>query len=1059
MENIDVNIRVRPLNDREIREGEQPMWRIANNEIIVKNDELKKLQSNSSDVRMPTFGTSQSFLFNNCFGPDSTSKDIYDRVAEKVGDAALEGYNGTIFAYGQTGSGKTFTMMGSNSLDLKKTTSLNETSVHQSYVSSNSFKQDVPILTKKLTISNISKSPRSKSPQTPLPGNSNFSKRRIIDNQKKTPIKQTRDESPICRKVDAPQAEVPVNDYTLGESSQEEYDGIMTYTMKSILNKIINNSTRKYYLRCSYLEIYNDNIHDLLLDNLNIEDNLVSQQLYEDGTKEFQVLNATEEFIHTLDDVLEIIKKGELNRHFASTKLNHTSSRSHTLFRLYIKSIADNIIDTTQDISAQLANETIMESILNFVDLAGSERASIHDDHDMPKKKSLVNETKHINKSLFWLNRIINLKSEGTQEKFIPYRNSPQTKILRSSIGNNAKTSIILCLSPTYKDFEQTMSTVRFGCKAKKIQMNCKKNVILNNEDSIRKIVEEYEKKIKEQSEIDVTVQNKSLDNGTHTNLMKRIKQLEGEKKNLHKKLLNVQKLDQIREQQKNLQGKMIKLYGDQSIADLTNNVKRIKMKTLHSNFAGVLETTTCNEDPNKSDEIKNIEKSDLSYLMKETVVNSLKSSLVKTEKRLKGNESDLKRAEDQSQNLIKIISNMENDIQNLRSKNKELTNLTKKLKLENGSFESLVKFFLNMSPNVCKNLSTQVIEKLTSNSMMLLDNLKSQKCINKFTQIVSFNNSFDTIESKKLLCDQMNANIGYEQNKDGEHIQKKLMDIYDTIRKQSNYEFDMKNIANSYDLESNFTATKTSETNVFSNLCNMGTNLDGVASDKHTEAKCIEQPRFNELSIDAGLNQITGSSTNIQVSKNDSAHKENTHQNMMSGNSKLHRTKSEVHRNFLPNDFDEKNYSNNGSGNQNTPNTVDSKLGSEIQSSSVENFLVGDPQSRPITYNKRISSTKQDKQSKFNDESGMSNNVQKKKMSNGGLQFTDYSSLKDHYYGSNKNAIELEIQKENYTSSPDYDVCMKKATKQNSKETFGCPISSSRKQLNVDCNNAYNNQ
>ena len=1060
MENIDVNIRIRPLSDKETKDGEQMMWRIANNEIIVKNDEYKKCQTNSSDVRMPTYGTSQSFLFNNCFGPDSSSKDIYDRVAEKVTDASLDGYNGTIFAYGQTGSGKTFTMMGNQSYDLKSKLSDKEISVAQSYVSHTSAKPDIPILPKKMTVSNLSnnitKSPRSKSPLTPIPGNSNFSKRRINDPQKKTPIK-ARDESPICRKVDSQKNEQTLNDYSLAESSScMDFDGIMTFSMKQILNKIINNSERKYYLRCSYLEIYNDNIHDQLLDPSTNEEYLTPLQLYEDPNKEFQVLNATEEFIHTLDDVLEIMKKGEINRHFASTKLNHTSSRSHTLFRLYIKSIADNIIDTSQDISTQLANETIMESILNFVDLAGSERASIHDDHEAPKKKSLVNETKHINKSLFWLNRIINLKSEGTQEKFIPYRNSPLTKVLRSSIGNNAKTSIILCLSPCYRDFDQTMSTVRFGCKAKKIVMNCKKNVIINNEDSIRKIVDEYEKKIKEQSEIDMTVNNNSnIDNGMHNNLMKRIKQLESEKTNLHKKLLNVQKLDQIREQQKNLQGKILQLYDNKSIADLTRNIKRLKKRTLHSVNAGLLETTACNNETESVEPIKNIEKSDLLNMMKDTVLGSLKSSLIKTEKKLKGTEVELKRSEDQSQNLIKIISNMENDIQNLKSKNKELTNQTKKLKVENSSYETLVKFFLNMSSNVAKNLGTQVIEKLTNNCSILFDNLKSQKCINKFTQIVSFNNSFDTIESKKLLCDQMNANIGYEHNKDGEIILKKLIDITDTIRKQSNYEYDMKNISNTYDNHNNNSAMKTNDGNLFNTLCNLGTNFDGFNNNQNKEANTIEQPRFNDLSVDDGFIQLSTHSKSMGGSRNNSGQIDLNFQN--NSENKLCRTASEVSKPLMRDDNDENYFSNNGKGDLNTPSGSNCKFGKDILNSSVENFIVGDPLSRPTPHNKRQSNAKQDKQSKFNDENGSNTNVLKKKASNGHVQFTSNGSLRENFH--TKTNSNLDIQKENLTNSPDYDVCMKKVNRQNSKETFGCPMSTSRNKLNTDCNSAYNNQ
>lgn len=122
----------------------------------------------------------------------------------------------------------------------------------------------------------------------------------------------------------------------------------------------------------------------------------------------------TEEYINKLDDVLELIDLGERNRKIAATKLNHFSSRSHTLFRVYIQSFPDkdNINDTD-----------MMESMLNFVDLAGSERMTIHDDETKEDWNKLTRETKSINKSLHTLNKIIQLKSEGA--KVIPYRESP----------------------------------------------------------------------------------------------------------------------------------------------------------------------------------------------------------------------------------------------------------------------------------------------------------------------------------------------------------------------------------------------------------------------------------------------------------------------------------------------------------------------------------------------------------------------------------------------------------------------------------------------------------
>lgn len=80
---------------------------------------------------------------------------------------------------------------------------------------------------------------------------------------------------------------------------------------------------------------------------------------------------------------------------------------------------------------------------------------------------------------------------------FIPYRNSPLTKILRSSLGGNSRTAIILCVNPSISQIEQTMSTLRFGLNAKKIENQVRANIICDaNDEMLRNLLREYEKKI-----------------------------------------------------------------------------------------------------------------------------------------------------------------------------------------------------------------------------------------------------------------------------------------------------------------------------------------------------------------------------------------------------------------------------------------------------------------------------------------------------------------------------------------------------------------------------------
>lgn len=122
---------------------------------------------------------------------------------------------------------------------------------------------------------------------------------------------------------------------------------------------------------------------------------------------------------------MKIISWPLANRHYAATMMNHSSSRSHTIFRLYVKSIPSHV--------KQGEDTVFTESVLNFVDLAGSEKLDIHDGLRLKKRetsqqlgnystmstaisntlKDRTKESQHINKSLFFLTQVISLKATG----------------------------------------------------------------------------------------------------------------------------------------------------------------------------------------------------------------------------------------------------------------------------------------------------------------------------------------------------------------------------------------------------------------------------------------------------------------------------------------------------------------------------------------------------------------------------------------------------------------------------------------------------------------------
>lgn len=172
--------------------------------------------------------------------------------------------------------------------------------------------------------------------------------------------------------------------------------------------------------------------------------------------------------------------------------MNHHSSRSHTIFRLNIRSlqvIPKRDIDAEGDESFE---NITTESVVNFVDLAGSERTcnvqALEDKHNFSysstrsEQDRIVAESKNINTSLFYLCQVITKLSELKMgliknESHIPYRNSNLTKILRSSLGGNSRTCVICTVTSAVSQFEQTVSTLRFGNSARSITNNVKANV------------------------------------------------------------------------------------------------------------------------------------------------------------------------------------------------------------------------------------------------------------------------------------------------------------------------------------------------------------------------------------------------------------------------------------------------------------------------------------------------------------------------------------------------------------------------------------------------------
>jgi kinesin family protein 5 len=203
-----------------------------------------------------------------------------------------------------------------------------------------------------------------------------------------------------------------------------------------------------------FMEIYLERVKDLLdtrKTNLPIREDLASGRgIYVEGI--------TEEYVTSPEDLTELMKTAAANRAVASTGMNAGSSRSHsvTIIRIHQK-------DTTTG--------STKSGKLCLVDLAGSEMIS-----KTGAKGQTLEEAKMINKSLSALGNVINALTEKRTGAHIPYRDSKLTRLLQESLGGNACTVLVVCTSPSSYNATETISTLRFGNRAKRIENKAKVN-------------------------------------------------------------------------------------------------------------------------------------------------------------------------------------------------------------------------------------------------------------------------------------------------------------------------------------------------------------------------------------------------------------------------------------------------------------------------------------------------------------------------------------------------------------------------------------------------------
>ncbi|KAF3917538.1 Kinesin-4 [Arthrobotrys entomopaga] len=211
----------------------------------------------------------------------------------------------------------------------------------------------------------------------------------------------------------------------------------------------------EYTVRVSYMEIYMEKIRDLLAPQ---NDNL---PIHEEKNRGIYVKGLLEIYVSSVQEVYEVMRRGGNARAVSATNMNQESSRSHSIF---VITVTQKNVETGSAKSGQLF----------LVDLAGSEKVG-----KTGASGQTLEEAKKINKSLSALGNVINSLTDG-KSQHIPYRDSKLTRILQESLGGNSRTTLIICASPSSYNDAETVSTLRFGVRAKAIKNKAKINAELS---------------------------------------------------------------------------------------------------------------------------------------------------------------------------------------------------------------------------------------------------------------------------------------------------------------------------------------------------------------------------------------------------------------------------------------------------------------------------------------------------------------------------------------------------------------------------------------------------
>ncbi|XP_040344372.1 kinesin-like protein KIF21A isoform X9 [Herpailurus yagouaroundi] len=285
--------------------------------------------------------------------------------------------------------------------------------------------------------------------------------------------------------------------YTMGTGFDvniiEEEQGIISRAVKHLFKSIeekkhtaIKNGLPPpdFKVNSQFLELYNEEVLDLFdttrdIDAKNKKSNI---RIHEDSTGGIYTVGVTTRTVNTESEMMQCLKLGALSRTTASTQMNVQSSRSHAIFTIHLCQTrmcpqidAENVTDNKVISESSQMNEfETLTAKFHFVDLAGSERLKRTGATGERAKEGIS-----INCGLLALGNVISaLGDKSKRATHVPYRDSKLTRLLQDSLGGNSQTIMIACVSPSDRDFMETLNTLKYANRARNI-----KNKVMVNQD------------------------------------------------------------------------------------------------------------------------------------------------------------------------------------------------------------------------------------------------------------------------------------------------------------------------------------------------------------------------------------------------------------------------------------------------------------------------------------------------------------------------------------------------------------------------------------------------